>query len=157
MITGLAAGIREMKRTTRILMAFVVLGIALFATWQIIAYRQKQEVSKEKNANMPLFVRLEPIFVPIFAHGRVIENRRFVIVIETRAGLPYRTTLKRILSIRTLILQELTHLTERSPPNNLDNIAYVKQQVMETIDRSIGEGVVWGLNFETIFTSPPVQ
>lgn len=145
-----------MKRTTRILMAFVVLGIALFATWQIISYRQKQEVSKEKNANMPLFVRLEPIYLPIFAHGRVIENRQFVIILETRAGIPYRTTLNRILTIRTLILQELTILTERSPPNNIDNIVFVKKQLIETIDRTIGEGIVWGLNFETIFTSPPV-
>ncbi|MDI9409003.1 MAG: hypothetical protein QM523_07150 [Candidatus Pacebacteria bacterium] len=145
-----------MKRTTRILMAFLILGIALFATWQFISYRQKQELSKEKNANMALFVRLEPIFIPIFARGKVIENRQFVIILETRAGIPYRTTLNRILSIRTLIMQDLTVLTERSAPNNIDNIPFVKQQLIESIDRTIGEGIVWGLNFETIFTSPPV-
>ncbi|MCX8501594.1 MAG: hypothetical protein ORO03_07865 [Alphaproteobacteria bacterium] len=146
-----------MKRTSLFLIGFLLLGVAVFGSWQFLLYLNRRETSKHENVDRPLFIRLEPFYVQIFGNGRVVANRQFVIMLETRAGNPYRAALRQVMPIRSMIIEELARLVERSPPNNIDNLAFVRQQLLGSIERRYGEGIVWGISFETVFTQPPVQ
>ena len=146
-----------MKRTSLILIGFLLLGAAVFGTWQVLSWLDRRAASKHENVTKPLYIKLDPIYVQIFGNGRVVENRQFVIMLETRAGNPYRSALRKSLPIRSMIIEDMARLVERTPPNNIDNLNFVRKQLLSNIEQRFGEGLVWGISFETVFTQPPVQ
>lgn len=143
----------------RILLAFLtfmVVGAGAYGAYKFVLYRQAQEYAEEAQATTtPVFVDLDPVYVPIVRDGDLKETRVFQITIETREGGPHTTLLREKPKVQDLMVRYLTAYAERRGPENIDNPDYMKRELTLACGDVLGQGVVRNVLFNSILTRPP--
>lgn len=140
----------------RILLTIVTLiavSGAGFGAYRYVTYVKQKEFTAANST--PVFVTLSPIFVPIVRDGELIETRIIQMSVETREGGPYMTALKERARLHDMMLRYLSALAERRGPENIDDIEYVRSQLITASAELLGPGVVRNVAFESIITRPP--
>lgn len=143
-----------MIRVLLTILTLAIVGAAGFGAYKYISYVKEKEFAETNDAG-PVFVDLTPIYVPIVREGDLKEVRVFQLSLETREGGPYQTALRERGRIQDLMIRYLSALAERRGPENIDNLEYVREQLMLGCAENIGPGVVRGVAFVSIVKRPP--
>lgn len=117
----------------------VAIGLVLGSLKFLDYYRQRQ--FSDRNTT-PAFVELDPIYLAFVQDNEVTASEAWYFVIETREGGPHRLVLEQRTQLRGLYTKYLKALATRRLPDNLDNMDYVKQQLVMASKEYLGGNVV---------------
>ena len=144
-----------MRRIVLLLMAVVVLGLMIFGMTKLYSYIKQRQSTRESanlfdtmtNSKRVIYVKLNTIYIPIIENNHVQSNRRFDIVLETFTGDSYYDTIKKQVAIQSLFFETLSAYATRSPPNNIDNLEFMRGELLRLVDEKFGKGLVNNLLF----------
>ena len=141
-----------------ILITFTLIAVAAggFYGYQKLKQYQAAQFTKANNSP-PIYIPLDPIYVPIFRNGHIFETRQYVITFESRLGDPYKIAKSQLPIIRDIVIQELTALSTRRGPENIDNLDYVRRAIIQKIATQLQPGLVFNLAFVGVYNQPPVE
>lgn len=127
----------------RVLLSFIGLVIAagiVMGALKFLRYYEGEQFS-ESNTK-PMFVELDPIYLPTIKDDEVVATDTWNLVIETRDGGPYRLVLEQRGKLHDIYMNYLSTLSARRGPENIQNIRYVKQQLTLASTEFLGPNVV---------------
>ncbi|MCX8505986.1 MAG: hypothetical protein ORN98_05155 [Alphaproteobacteria bacterium] len=141
-----------------IIFTFTLIAMAVGG---FFGYKKLQEYQASQftkaNDKPPIFIALDPIYQPIFRNGHVFENRQFVITLESRPGAPYKIAKHDLPIIRDIIIQQLAALSTRRGPENIDNLDYVRREIIQQIATQLQPGLIFNLAFVGVYNLPPAE
>jgi hypothetical protein len=117
-------------------------GLGGFVGGGVILYRDIVERREAAQAEIPVFVDLEVLYVPIKASNGAVESWGYALTIETRQGQALTELRKATPWLRDFFRTELVQLTERrdvSQPSRqgIENIEQVKSHLTEAANYEI--------------------
>ena len=141
-----------------IFITFTLIAVAVGGFYGYLKLKQYQAAQFTKANNAPpIYIVLEPIYLPIFRNGHVFETRQYVIHLESRLGDPYKIAKNNLPIIRDIVIQELTALSTRRGPENIDNLEYVRGEIIHQIATQLQPGLVFNLAFVGVYNQPPAE
>ncbi len=143
---------RQVLRMILSMLMLIAIGGAIAGAFFLVRHLQERQYT---DLNQPAaFVELEPIYLPIVRNGELAEGRTYVLVIETRDGAPLKQVLEERPRLRDLYFTYMTALSTRAGPENLDNIPYLKDQLLKASLEMLGRPAVIGINIKNVFVVP---
>ncbi|MDI9349705.1 MAG: hypothetical protein QM537_06855 [Candidatus Symbiobacter sp.] len=141
-----------------IIITFTLIAVGVGGFYGYLKLKQYQaDQFSHANNQAPIYIVLEPIYQAMFRNGHVYQTRQYVIQLETRPGDPYKLAKANVPRIRDMIIAVLNSLSTRTGPQSLDNIEYVRGEILQKISTDLRPGVVFNLAFMGISTEPPLE
>ena len=85
---------------------------------------------------------LDQLFIPVFRNDQLVETRSYIMTLETRQGTPLELLLHDKAKVRQLFQFYLNAFATRRGPENLDNDAYVKAQLIQASDEYFHQHII---------------
>jgi len=127
-------------RVVLILLTLLALGAAIAGS--IIYVRESRDKEEARLAQIPAFVPLDQLFIPVFRNDQLVETRVYIMTLETRQGADFEMLLRDKAKVRQLFQFYLNAFATRRGPENLDNDTYVKAQLLKATDEYFHQHVV---------------
>jgi hypothetical protein len=127
-------------RVVLILLTLLAVGAAIAGS--IIYVRESRDKEEARLAQIPAFVPLDQLFIPVFRNDQLVETRVYIMTLETRQGADFEMLLRDKAKVRQLFQFYLNAFATRRGPENLDNDTYVKAQLLQATDEYFHQHVV---------------
>jgi hypothetical protein len=114
---------------------FVAIGGIIGMSFILIDWTQARQ--QEKLAEQVKQVRLGIVYVPVRAPAGHVVSRGYELIVETRGGNDERLVQESLPRIRDDLRNRLVTLTERRPPDNIDNIEFARGQLRAAANEAI--------------------
>lgn len=119
-----------------------------------VGYSMYQEHQFTNPNAEPFFFELDPIAIPIMRDGRTHEVMTFVFTIETREGIPRLRALESRPRLRDMLITYLHSLAARTGRENINNTAYVGQQLTLAASEKFGPNIFKSVLVKSIAVRP---
>ena len=130
-----------MGRVVLILLTLLAVGAAIAGS--IIYVKESREKEEARLAQIPAFVPLDQLFIPVFRNDQLVETRVYIMTLETRQGAPLEMLQRDRAKVRQLFQFYLNSFATRRGPENLDNDGYVKGQLIKASDEYFHQHIVF--------------
>jgi regulator of protease activity HflC (stomatin/prohibitin superfamily) len=141
-----------LARVVLILLTLLAVGAAIAGS--IIYVKESREKEEARLAQIPAYVPLEQLFIPIFRNDQLVETRIYIMTLETREGPPLEMLVRDKPKVRQLFQFYLNAFATRRGPENLDNDAYVKAQLIKASDEYFHQHVVFDVLLQETLNRP---
>jgi flagellar basal body-associated protein FliL len=139
-------------RVVLILLTLLAVGAAIAGS--VIYVKESRDKEEARLAQIPAYVPLEQLFIPIFRNDQLVETRVYIMTLETRQGEPLQMLVRQKPKVRQLFQFYLNAFATRHGPENLDNDAYVKAQLIQASDEYFHEHVVYDVLLQETLNKP---
>lgn len=134
-------------------LTLIVVGGIIAGSFFGVRYLQEQQFH-ESNSKVA-WVELEEIHITMTRDTEVQEIRTYGIVLETREGNPYKLVVEQRPRLKDKFMVYMAALATRAGPENLDNLPYVKRQLLYGAEEVLGPRAVIDISFKVMTSRTP--
>ena len=151
---------RAMKRAAIFLVLILVLGGAGAAGWWFMLREPPAETAESappaEAGDAPRYVDVDPVTVPVFRDGRVVQHMSFVVVLQVDGEDQQRVVYKSMRRLTDAYIRELhVLLSRRFVWQDDDIVPLVRKRLMAASARVVGREVVAEVLVKGIKTRTP--